>query len=128
VFYHNSKLPGGGEFRRSVAVEELHYNPDGTIRHVPQTARELLLTEELARLRTRDAVVDTRVAGLLGGVTLVDEVSAEAVTDALIDWGFITRPLRGNTVQISPPFITTADEIRRLVAAIDAVATAQYAA
>lgn len=38
VFYHNAKLPGGGEFRRSVAVEELHYNPDGTIGHVPQTA------------------------------------------------------------------------------------------
>ncbi len=37
IFYHNSKLPTGGEFRRSVAVEELHYNPDGTIAHVDQT-------------------------------------------------------------------------------------------
>jgi beta-xylosidase len=37
IFYHNDKLPTGGEFRRSVAVEELHYNPDGTIRHIPQT-------------------------------------------------------------------------------------------
>ena len=37
IFYHNAKLPGGAEFRRSVAVEELHYNPDGTIRFVPQT-------------------------------------------------------------------------------------------
>ncbi|UUZ47548.1 family 43 glycosylhydrolase [Massilia sp. B-10] len=25
IFYHNAKLPGGAEFRRSVAVEELHY-------------------------------------------------------------------------------------------------------
>ena len=25
IFYHNDKLPGGGEFRRSVAVEELQY-------------------------------------------------------------------------------------------------------
>jgi beta-xylosidase len=31
VAYHNGKLPGGGEFRRSVAVEELHYRPDGSI-------------------------------------------------------------------------------------------------
>ncbi|ATQ75894.1 glycoside hydrolase [Massilia violaceinigra] len=38
VFYHNAKLPGGGEFRRSVAVEELHYNSGGSIRVVPQTA------------------------------------------------------------------------------------------
>jgi beta-xylosidase len=38
IFYHNAKLPGGGEFRRSVAVEELHYAPDGKILPVPQTA------------------------------------------------------------------------------------------
>ena len=37
IFYHNDKLPTGGEFRRSAAVEELHYNPDGTIRFIPQT-------------------------------------------------------------------------------------------
>ena len=37
VFYHNAKLKGGGEFRRSVAVEELHYNADGSIKFVPQT-------------------------------------------------------------------------------------------
>ncbi len=38
VFYHNSKLPTGGEFRRSVAVEELKYNKDGSIAFVAQTA------------------------------------------------------------------------------------------
>jgi arabinoxylan arabinofuranohydrolase len=39
IFYHNGKLPGGGEFRRSVAVEELHYGPDGAMLPVAQTAR-----------------------------------------------------------------------------------------
>jgi arabinoxylan arabinofuranohydrolase len=39
IFYHNAKLPGGGEFRRSVAVEELHYGADGTILPVAQTAQ-----------------------------------------------------------------------------------------
>lgn len=38
IFYHNSKLPTGGEFRRSAAVEELHYNSDGSIGVVAQTA------------------------------------------------------------------------------------------
>ena len=38
IFYHNDKLPTGGEFRRSVAVEELHYNSDGSIAPVAQTA------------------------------------------------------------------------------------------
>jgi beta-xylosidase len=38
IFYHNAALPGGGEFRRSVAVEELHYNADGAIAFVEQSA------------------------------------------------------------------------------------------
>ena len=38
IFYHNGKLPTGGEFRRSVAVEELHYGPDGKMLPVAQTA------------------------------------------------------------------------------------------
>jgi arabinoxylan arabinofuranohydrolase len=37
IIYHNAELPGGGEFRRSVAVEELRYRPDGTIVPVAQT-------------------------------------------------------------------------------------------
>jgi arabinoxylan arabinofuranohydrolase len=37
IFYHNANLPTGGEYRRSVAVEELHYNPDGSIKFVAQT-------------------------------------------------------------------------------------------
>ena len=31
LFYHNGALPGGGGFNRSVAVEEIQFNPDGTI-------------------------------------------------------------------------------------------------
>lgn len=30
-FYHNGDLPGGGGFTRSVCVEELKFNPDGSI-------------------------------------------------------------------------------------------------
>ena len=91
------------------------------------TELEHLLARELHALRACAAVVETRVAGFLGGITLSDGISAEAVTDELVEHGFITRPLRGNTVQISPPFITTDDEIRQLVAAIDTVVCAQEA-
>lgn len=38
IFYHNGKLPTGGEYRRSVAVDELRYGPDGKILPVAQTA------------------------------------------------------------------------------------------
>ncbi|MFI5658791.1 aspartate aminotransferase family protein [Streptomyces sp. NPDC051684] len=89
---------------------------------VPRVAElEQVLADELRVLGTRVSVVETRVAGLLGGVSLVDDISAEAVTDELVEHGFVTRPLRGNTVQISPPFITTDEELRALVAAIGTV-------
>lgn len=38
IAYHNAKLKGGGEHRRSVAVEELQYGAEGAIRPVSQTA------------------------------------------------------------------------------------------
>jgi arabinoxylan arabinofuranohydrolase len=31
LFYHNGDLPGGGGFHRSVCVEELKFNPDGSV-------------------------------------------------------------------------------------------------
>jgi adenosylmethionine-8-amino-7-oxononanoate aminotransferase len=95
---------------------------------LPRAAElEHLLVAELTRLDGRAGVVETRVAGLLGGVTLADHLSAEAVTDDLVELGFITRPLRGNTIQLSPPFITTDDEIRQVVTALDSVIAAREA-
>ena len=38
LFYHNGALPGGGGFTRSVCIDEMHYNSDGTIRRVQPTA------------------------------------------------------------------------------------------
>ena len=67
----------------------------------------------------RPSVTEVRVCGLLAGATLDDGFDAVAVTDALIDRGFIARPLRGNTLQLSPPFITTDNELATLVDAID---------
>jgi beta-xylosidase len=36
--YHNGGTPTGGSFRRSVCIEYLNYNPDGTIQRVVQTS------------------------------------------------------------------------------------------
>lgn len=73
----------------------------------------------------RPSVTEVRVCGLLAGATLDDGFDAVAVTDALIDRGFIARPLRGNTLQLSPPFITTDNELATLVDAIDDTLTEQ---
>lgn len=43
-FYHNAALPGGGEFRRSVAVERLFYGEDGTIYPIRQSRYGLDVT------------------------------------------------------------------------------------
>lgn len=81
---------------------------------------ELLLRNELDDLNDRhESVVDVRVAGFLGGVTLADQLSAERISDDLVDLGYISRPLRGNTLQISPPFIVTDDELTTYISAID---------
>lgn len=36
--YHNGGTPKGGSFRRSVCIDYLHYNPDGTIKRIVQTS------------------------------------------------------------------------------------------
>jgi len=35
--YHNAQAPGGGVYRRSVCVDKLEYNPDGTIKKIERT-------------------------------------------------------------------------------------------
>jgi len=37
LFYHNSALPGGGSYHRSVCVEQFKYNSDGTIPQIKMT-------------------------------------------------------------------------------------------
>ncbi|MEU8236233.1 glycoside hydrolase family 43 protein [Actinoplanes sp. NPDC048967] len=37
MVYHNANAPGGGNFRRSVAVDRMTFNADGTIQRVVQT-------------------------------------------------------------------------------------------
>lgn len=38
-FYHNGALPTGSLYRRSVCVDYMYYNPDGTIQKVIQTSK-----------------------------------------------------------------------------------------
>ena len=92
---------------------------------VPRVAElESVLRQTLEDLAARvEAVTEVRSAGLLGGVTLDASLSAEQVCDDLVELGFIGRPLRGNTIQISPPFIITDAELHSLINAIGQAVT-----
>ena len=37
MIYHTADLPGGGDFRRSVAIDSLFFEADGTLRRVRQS-------------------------------------------------------------------------------------------
>lgn len=47
LFYHTGKLPDGGGYHRSVAVEEIYYNEDGTIEPVDFTDDGVYPVEDL---------------------------------------------------------------------------------
>ena len=87
---------------------------------IPRVADlEQVLASHLKQLAAqRPSVTGVRVAGFLGGITVREDIAVEHVADELIDLGFVARPLRGNTLQLSPPFITTDDELAEMVAAI----------
>jgi adenosylmethionine-8-amino-7-oxononanoate aminotransferase len=85
---------------------------------------ETLLRTEFDKLaRQNVAVTDVRVAGLLGGITLAGHLKAEQVCDDLIELGYVARPLRGNTIQVSPPFIISDQELTLFVTAINQAIT-----
>ena len=85
---------------------------------------EIVLRTEFDMLAQRQAAVtDVRVAGLLGGVTLANHLKAEQVCDDLIELGYIARSLRGNTIQVSPPFIISDQELTLFVTAIEQAIT-----
>lgn len=73
--YHTAALASGGDYRRSVAVEELFYNSDGTIRPIQQTSTGLdgvkqrlqsyNVTDRYVRHVNFDARIDPNVTPLM---------------------------------------------------------------
>ena len=86
---------------------------------------QLTLSAALAPLRGHDWVAEVRSGvGLLGAVQLRPEVLADGtamprVVHALRERGVLTRPLADGSLQISPPFVITRDELRAIGDAID---------
>lgn len=118
IFRHGATYAGHAT-AAAVAIANLDViERDGLVPRVREL--EELLRAELTALRDRvDAVTDVRVAGFLGGVTLNERVAADKVADTAVELGFITRPLRGNNLQLSPPFVVSDQQVIDYVAAIE---------
>jgi adenosylmethionine-8-amino-7-oxononanoate aminotransferase len=82
---------------------------------------EPVLASEVARLSAHPLVGEVRSAGLMAGVEVDGEARAaapdlvERVATEARERGVLLRPLLGHTLQISPPFVITPEEIRHLV-------------
>ncbi|GAA1424393.1 aspartate aminotransferase family protein [Agrococcus citreus] len=118
VFRHGATYAGHAT-AAAVALANLDVlERDGLVPRVREL--EQVLRAQLDGLQQRqEAVVDVRVAGFLGGVSLDERLVNERVADRAVELGFITRPLRGNTLQLSPPFIVSDQEVVNYVAAIE---------
>jgi hypothetical protein len=51
MFYHNQALPGGNAYKRSVCVDRLYYNADGTMKQVVQTTQGVSFPASVSRGR-----------------------------------------------------------------------------
>jgi putrescine aminotransferase len=82
------------------------------------------LAAALAEVADLPGVAEVRTAGLLGAIELEpDLVSArptlaDEIAVAAREHGVLTRALRGNALQLSPPFVVGPDELRAMVAGI----------
>jgi putrescine aminotransferase len=102
---------------------------EGLVEQVAE--RGAYLQRRLQELRSHEMVGDVRGLGLLGGVEFVRDRATKQPFDASIGvarrvWlaalerGVIVRPLGGDVVAISPPFVITEQQIDRVVEALDA--------
>jgi len=89
------------------------------------------LQRRLQELRSHEIVGDVRGIGLLGGVEFVRDRESKQLFDpsvgvarrvwlAALEGGVIFRPLGGDVIATSPPFVISTKQIDRLVEVLDA--------
>jgi putrescine---pyruvate transaminase len=80
---------------------------------------EQVLVDKLADVERHPGVREVRAGvGLLAGIQLEDERRMADVLERCYSAGILTRALPGGTLQVSPPFITTEDELERLATVV----------
>ena len=88
------------------------------------------LLSAMRRLDRHEIVGDIRGCGLMGGIEIVRDRGtkepfdpqlgvARRVSMEMLELGVIARPLTGDVVALSPPFVITDDQIEQVVDAMD---------
>lgn len=92
-FYHTGWAPGGGGFNRSMAVEEMHFNADGTIQPVKATKTGVKALCTMNPFERQQAETINRAHGIqvVGnektGVYVTDIDGGDSIRVANIDFG-----------------------------------------
>lgn len=107
----------------AVALENLDLlEEEGLVQRVAELEKPF--GEAFATLADHSLVAEVRSAGLLAGVQLGEDALAAgglaATVDGLRAGGVLTRALVGHTMQFSPSFVITEDEIEWLVERVGA--------
>jgi len=113
----------------AVALRNLQILED---EHLVERAAEkgAYLQRRLQDLRSHEIVGDVRGLGLIGGVELVrDRATKESFDPSVgaarrvcmdaLEQGVIFRPLAGDVIGMSPPFVISNEQIDRMVAVLD---------
>lgn len=93
LFYHNQRLPGGGGYKRSVAVEEFQYNADGTIPNINMTTAGPAAIEKLNPYARVEAETMAFSAGLKtarcsqGGMNISQVHNNDYIKVSNVDFG-----------------------------------------
>jgi len=90
---------------------------ENLVAHVKELEPELVRAME--QVAKHPAVAEVRTGiGLLAGVNLVEDVSADLITRVCLEAGVLLRALPDNTLQISPPFVVEEGDLWRIAGAI----------
>ena len=114
-FYHNGKLPGGGGFGRSVAVEEFKYNVDGSFPTIMPTEEGVMPVENFCPYRKVEAETMAFSKGLKTeqndevGVYVTDIHNGDYIKLRAVDFGIgiprtftarVASGLRGGAIEV----------------------------
>ncbi|MBS1845629.1 MAG: aspartate aminotransferase family protein [Actinobacteria bacterium] len=128
LIFHHGITYSGHATACAVALANLDIiEREGLVARVAEL--EPLLEAALLPLESHELVKEVRTGvGLLGGVEPIEPALGDRIAAACIERGLLIRTITDGTVQVSPPFVVTDDDIEfigaTLAEALDAVAEA----